>query len=264
MSDGNDFELGRIAELLGSSTAELGALYEIPAADLRVLRLQIMDSLAGSERERFARVAKLARLVPANIAAVITEAVVPPRLAAVIVDALDADRAAAIARAMSVRYLAAVALVLEPPRVQAIVALLEPETVVEISLSLVERQQWEVAGRFATVLEPRALTATVATLSGVELVRLAVHLDPPSRLPDIIAMVPDSCLDDLCVAVPTAGLWEYLDNLIDRIDPITAHRIAARFALAHSEVRGAYAEAARAGSRGAAQLLRTGDPGSVA
>ncbi|WP_043770156.1 hypothetical protein [Algiphilus aromaticivorans] len=180
-------EVGKLARLLDSPEAELTALGATGSEELRRLRRTIERQVFDNRHERFRRLARLARFLPARTVARIAMEGLGPLLAARVVARMDPYRVRGIARHITPSFVADIAPIIDPESVRVIVPHLRTELVRDAALLLVERADFVTMGRFADALSPQALRAVVGAIDDdATLLRTAFYLENREQLARIV------------------------------------------------------------------------------
>jgi hypothetical protein len=248
----SDAEIRKLAHQLGVASSRLGFLDAVPAADLRALRGQIGEALFQADKHQFSKVVAVSKVVPAALAAKVTEHALSPLIAARTAELLDPPRAVDMVKRLSDHYLADVSAAMDPSRSPEVLSQIPPDRVAAVGAELARRGEWVVMGGFVSVVSPAALRAAIAELNGEQLLRIGFVLDDMSRLDDIAAMLTDQQLDELLEAAARQVLWRELDELLANLDGVRPQRLAARFARADPDIVAAVDVAAADGALSAA------------
>lgn len=240
-------ELEKLGHQLGVPAERLAFLAEVPAADLRALRAQVGEALFEADKPHFTKIAALSRAVPAAVAARIAQLALPPLLAARTAELLEPQRAAELIARLPDDYLADVSAAMDPGRSAEVVRATPPERVATVGAELARRGEWVVMGAFVSYVSAAALRATVARLTGEQLLRIGYVLDDTDRLADIGDMLTDDQRRQLVAAACDAGLWRELDDLVGTLSTEQTDRLAAVLAAAPTEQRVRVDEAAARG-----------------
>ena len=230
-------ELRKLAHQLGVEPGRLDFLERVPVDDLRTLRAQIGDYLFETDKHHFTKVAAISRLVPAAIAAKVTEFALTPLIAARTAELLEPHRAAEMVGRLSDGYLADVSAAMDPSRAPEVISRIPPEHVSKVGAELARRGEWVVMGAFVSVVSDPALEAAVADLDGEQLLRVGYVLDDLDRMDDIIAVLSDDQLDGMLTAAVEHELWAELDGVLTSLSGTQATRIAGRYAAASAQTR---------------------------
>jgi hypothetical protein len=249
-------EIQKLAHQLGVPPARLEFLAAVDADELRTLRRQIGDVLFNVDKHHFSKVVAVSKIIPAALAAKITERALSPLIAARTAELLEPARAADMVARLSDGYLADVSAAMDPARAPEVIAQIPAKQVAIVGTELARRGEWVVMGGFVSLVSHEALRAAVRCLTGDQLLRVGFVLDDLARLDDIAQMLTDDQVDDLLAAAVEHDLWPELDELLAHLDSAQSQRLAARYAAAGPAVaaaadEGALSEASRArlGSR---------------
>lgn len=223
----NDAEILRLAHQLGVVPSRLEFLSGVAPDDLRALRRQLGATLFATDRHRFARLVAAARLLPPALAARACEAAVPPLLAARTAELLEPDRAVEMVRRLPIGYVADVSTALDPARAASVVARMPAETVAAVGAELAQRREWVVMGQFVAYVSPGALRATVARLTGAQLLSVCHLLEDRGRVGEIVAVMRDDQLDALLTAA-AAGRSAELAFVLAWLPAEQRRRVTAR------------------------------------
>jgi hypothetical protein len=240
-------ERRKLAHALGVGVEQLAMLESVPADDIQVLRQQVAEALFEADRHHFARIAALAKALPAAIAAKLTEAAFPPLLAARTAELLEPGHAVEMVVRLSDGYSADVAAVMDASRAAAIVAAIPPDKVSRVARELAGRKEWVVMGGFVAHVGNAALNAAVAVLDGEQLLRISFVLDDLTRMDPIGEMLTDRQLDEVLAGAARHGLWRELGDLVDNLAPERVARLADRFTELDQQLRAQFDDAAAAG-----------------
>jgi hypothetical protein len=224
-----DAEILKLAHQLGVPRAQLAFLTRVDAAELRTLRAQIGDALFEADKHHFSKVVAVSKIVPAALAAKLTEYTLSPLIAARTAELLEPARAVDMVRRLSDRYLADVSAAMDPTRSPEVISQIPPDRVAAVGAELARREEWVVMGGFVSVVSPEALRAAVDVLNGEQLLRIGFVLDDLSRLEDIVAMLRDDQLDGILTAAAERDLWRELDELLSGLDAARTQRLALRY-----------------------------------
>lgn len=184
-------EIEKIARLLRTEPERLHYLQEVGAPGLRELREQLTERMFSAGRGTFAKLAAASRIVPASVAATISERAFGPLITARMSTAVEPPAAIAVAKRLSAGFLADVAVEMDPRRAAAVIGGLPAELIANASAELAARGEWVTMGRFVGHLSEEALAATTALLSDEELLRVALVTEEPRRLPAIFDSLDD-------------------------------------------------------------------------
>ncbi len=252
-------QIGRIARLLRLDPSEVQGLEGVPDEDLRILHDQISKKLFGDAQHQFARVAALSKTIPGPLAGKLAEKFLPPVMAARTSEMLDPAKARDLIGRVSVRYLAEIALALDPVRSKPVVQQLPPEPIGRVAKELFGRQEYATMAEFVgtvtvdalfaafevatpydllavvpllewndnldTVvadLPHRKVTEIATSLDPVELADLAMALDP-SRMGPIVAAVPAETVAEMARALYARGEYAGMARFVGVVTPEMLH-----------------------------------------
>lgn len=221
-------ERRKLAHLLDVDPGRLAMLAALAPADVRELRIQLGEALFQADRHHFARIATLARTVPGAVLAKLTEAALSPLIAARTAELLEPSRAADLVGRLTPRYLADVAAAMDPARAAAVVAAMPPQIVAGVGTELARRGEWVVMGGFVAHVSEPALRASVAELTGEQLLRISFVLEDLGRLDAIAGMLSDTQVDGMLTGAAGGGLWRELDELVANLSAEGIRRLAGR------------------------------------
>ena len=201
-------ETHKIARLLGLDTpGQLAFLHPLPADELRRFREQTVAALFDGAPDMLERIAAATKLVPAAVAAVISQKALGPRLAAAVAGRLDGARAAAIIEKLPVPFTAASCGHLDPRRIPEIVDRLDEDLVVQIAVRLAEDGDFLTMGRFTGHLRDGALRRIIGQISDEAVLRTGYFIDQPDRIDPVLGLLGAARLESLIRSASDEGLW---------------------------------------------------------
>lgn len=230
-----ELQLRRIARVLGVESTDLDYLHEVPPDQLKALHDQVARAVFAGAEKRVARVAGLSRRIPGPLAGRLAEAFLPPLVAARVAEQLEPERARDLVNRVSVRYLADLAVALDPVRSRPVVRAIPPERVGEVAAELFARGEHALLAEFVTSVERPALEAALAVASPHDLLAVLPLLEwtddvehvvehlPAARVRGIAAALTPSELADLVVVVGP----ERCEPLLEAVDDDTIVATAA-------------------------------------
>ncbi|MGW0389545.1 hypothetical protein ACWDYJ_01355 [Streptomyces sp. NPDC003042] len=201
-------EVEKTARLLGEEPRTLGFLRGLPSEDVRRFREQVSAALFDGAPEMLDRIAAATKLVPAGVAAAISQKALGPRLAAAVAGRLEAGRAADIIAKLPVAFTAEACAHLDPRKIAAIVDRLDEGLVVRIAVALAERRDHLTMGRFVGHLRDQVLGRILEQVGDTDVLRAGFYVDLPERLPRILELMGDDRLQAVVRAAADDGLWE--------------------------------------------------------
>ena len=252
---GTRAEIVKLARLLADDPARFAYLADLPAADVRAVRIAATDVLFDANADVFARIAAASKLVPAAITAAIAERAFGPLLCARVAAALEPDRAVDLAARVSVDFLADVAAEIDPRRIAPILTALPVARMRSVAAVLIRRGDYVTMGRFIGELPAPALRALVAELSPEDMLHTAVFSDDDTRFPEIFAMIPDRAIPEVVRIAATAEAPFATDifTALTHLDPTGRARLAAEVDKLSEEDRAVIA--ARAAAAGLTDVV---------
>ncbi|MFE9406067.1 hypothetical protein ACFYNY_30665 [Streptomyces sp. NPDC006530] len=202
----NRAEIDKLAALLDERPERLAFLAELPTDDLRTLREQAVAALFDHMPDMLDRIARATKLVPAGVAAAISQKALGPRLAAAVAGRLEPARAADIIDKLPVAFTAASCAHLDPRRIEGIVDRLDENLLIRISVALAERGDHLTMGRFVGHLRDSALTRILPQVDDAVVLRTGFAVDQPQRLGAILELMGEDRLARV-IASAADGLW---------------------------------------------------------
>ncbi|MFE0107461.1 hypothetical protein [Streptomyces sp. NPDC059009] len=203
----------KIARLLDVDPERLAFLGELPVEDVRRFREQTVAALFDRAPEMLDRIASATKLVPAGVAAAISQKALGPRLAAAVAGRLDPGRAADIIEKLPVSFTAESCGHLDPRRIGKIVDRLDENLVVRVSVALAERGDYLTMGRFVGYLRDSALKRILPQVGDEAVLKTGFAIDVPERLGQIIELMGEERLATVIAAAGDGagpagpGLW---------------------------------------------------------
>ncbi|MGW7075675.1 hypothetical protein [Streptomyces sp. NPDC054866] len=201
----------KIARLLDVEPDQLAFLAALPVEDVRRFREQCVAALFDRTPEMLDRIASATKLVPAGVAAAISQKALGPRLAAGVAGRLEPARAADIIEKLPVSFTAESCGHLDPRRIKGIVERLDEGLVVRIAVALAERGDYLTMGRFVGYLPDSALRRILPQVDDAAVLRTGFAIDLPERLGQIIDLMgPERLASVIASASGSAsgeGLW---------------------------------------------------------
>ncbi|HWN36496.1 MAG TPA: hypothetical protein VNP03_27345 [Pseudonocardia sp.] len=217
-------QLVMLAETLGVPAERIRHLERLGADHLRGLRERISDQLFDEQAAIFARMSRLAPLVPNGLVAKVSQAIVPPLVAGRAAGALGVDhpgRAKGVLADLSPRYMADCAPFLDQRTVAVLAPNIPPELLIPAANELMRRKAYVTASWFLDYATPEALLDLEAGIPDkAGLLHTTSLVQSAERLNQIIRLLPT---DRVAVIVRTAiGSPELLTaglSLLARLDP---------------------------------------------
>jgi len=229
MTDSLDLraETLRLARVLGVEPMELDFLQGAKVADLRKLRIAVMDHMLERNREQFERTVALADRIPVALAAKLAQHSLGPVLGARAAALLSPSKTAELARRLPARFLAEVAIHVDLRKVGPMINGISSRTLRAAGAELRAREEWTVLGAVVAHLEPRVLSQVLGDFDGEALLRAGFMVEERQSLGRVVAILPDHRLDEMIAAADEHGLWDEALALAQHVDEEQANRLLA-------------------------------------
>ncbi|WP_269858534.1 hypothetical protein [Streptomyces sp. RPT161] len=222
----NRAETRKIARLLDVDVDQLVFLRGLSADDVRRFREQVVTALFDGAPEMLDRIARATKLVPAAVAATISQTALGPRLAAGVAGRLEPHRAAEIIDRLPVSFTAESCAHLDPRRIAGIVQRLDEDLLVRIAVALAERGDDVTMGRFVGHLPDTALRRILGLVDASVVLRVGFLIDQPQRVDSVIELMGTERLAAVIQAAGD-GLWPEALAVAGMAGPRWRHAIAA-------------------------------------
>lgn len=223
-----------LAESLDVDPERLAHLDRLGPDRLRLLKERVSDKLFDEHAPVFARVSRLAPLVPAIVAAKLAVKVVDPIVggrAAGSIGVDHPDKARGVLSHLPPAYMADCAAYLDPRAITVLAPLLDPGPLVPAANELLRRKAYITAARFVDFATEEMIHAFEAGITDNEgLLHTASLAASTERLTEIIGQLPDERVDQIVLASTSspeatlAGL-----SLLGRLDPGLSGRLGDTF-----------------------------------
>ncbi|MBW5422914.1 hypothetical protein GKQ77_15290 [Streptomyces sp. BG9H] len=197
----------KTARLLDIEPDTLAFLQALPVEDVRRFRALCVAALHDRAPDMLDRIASATKLVPAGVAAAISQKALGPRLAAAVAGRLEPARAADIIEKLPVSFIAESCGHLDPRRIQGTVDRLDENLVVRIAVTLAERGDHLTMGRFVGHLPDSALRRILPQVDDAAVLRTGFAIEEPERLGQIIELMGPDRLASVIGSASEAGLW---------------------------------------------------------
>lgn len=216
-------QIGRIARLLHLDPKDIVGLDDLPAADLRILHDQISRTLFAEAQQRFARIAGLSKTIPGPVAGVLAEKFLPPVMAARVSEMLDPAKARDLIGRVSIKYLAEIALALDPVKSRPVVQKLPPEPIGKVAKELFGRKEYATMAEFVGTVTVDALFAAFEVATPHDLLAVVPLLEWNDNLDTVVADLPHRKVTEIATSLTPAELAD-LALALDpsRMGPIVA------------------------------------------
>jgi hypothetical protein len=234
-------QLSLLAALLQTDTASLASLERLGADDLKSLRGAMSDALFDEQAEAFARVGRLAPLVPNALVVTVAQRAVPPEVAGRVGGAVGlahGDRAIGVLSGLKPAYLADAAPYVDPRVIPHFAPRLPAKLLIPAAKELLRRRDYLTASRFVEFATDELIVAFERAIDDDEgIILTGVLVSDTHVMNDIMrAAGPDRSVRMARAAA--AGKPEVLAallSLLNRIDPELA-RPAVTELLGHPDV----------------------------
>jgi hypothetical protein len=217
-------QLAMLAETLGVPPERIRHLERLGADNLRGLRERISDQLFDEQSATFARMSKLAPLVPNGLVAKVSQAIVPPLVAGRAAGALGVDhpgRAKGVLADLSPQYMADCAPYLDQRTVAVLAPTIPPALLIPAANELMRRKAYVTASWFLDYATPETLLDLEAGIHDkAGLLHTTSLVQSTERLNQIVRLLPTgqvAVIVRTAITSPellTAGL-----SLLARLDP---------------------------------------------
>lgn len=226
----NHLEL--LAQTLGVEPSTIEGLARLGADNLATLRAHLSAAMFDADTQVFARIGKLAPLVPNALAAKVAVTAVPPEVAARAAGALaldNQDRITAVFDALPTEYLAAAAPYLDPRVIAPLAPELSGKSLLRVARALVASREFAICGQYLAHATPDQLSVLVAGISD-DVALLCVSSTVPSpRLNEVVQQIPRDRAESIIRATTQGDDDAVLAGLsvLARLDPARRRRLAA-------------------------------------
>ena len=184
-------EIAKLARVLGVDPSELAFLEQIPDREIRSLREAAYDAVQATDRPLLRRLARLVRLLPTRVAAILAKYRFGPMVTALVASELSARRSARITRKIPTAFLADVCQHFDPRRAKDLFRLQPIELVLAVAAELIRREEFLVIGSFVDVFPDEVIAAVEeATKDEEALLRGALYVNSKNRLDHLVRLMP--------------------------------------------------------------------------
>jgi hypothetical protein len=195
-------ELDKLGATLALEPGTLEFLDDIPAEQLRGLRVAVYELMFSYDRIVFQRLAAIAGRLPAGVVARLSERAFGPALTARIAAEMPSRRALAIGVRMPTSFWADIAVHLDPRRTRDLIRQLPVELVVDLALELVRREEFMTMSRFVDFLADDTIQAVVdAVEDEADLLRVAFYMGSKNRVDNLFHRLPPERIQALILEV---------------------------------------------------------------
>jgi hypothetical protein len=194
-------ELVKLGRMLELEPRALGFLGEVPAEQLRELRIAVHERVFQQDRVAFERLAAVATRLPTRLSLMLADRT-GPVLAARVTAEMPAKRAAHVAARVSTGFAADVCLHLDPRRGRDLIRLLPVERIVDVARELVARGDFVTMSRFVDYLPDETIRAVEEAIEDeAALLRVAFYIGSKNRLDHLFRTIPRERLEAMMLRV---------------------------------------------------------------
>ncbi|HEY5195792.1 MAG TPA: hypothetical protein VIJ51_02060 [Solirubrobacteraceae bacterium] len=219
-------EVLKLARLLGTSTDRLAYLERLSPEEIREVRERASDVLFDVDGHRFRLIALASKLPPAAVTAVIAEHAFGPLLCARITALLEVKRAVDLAERLPRKFVAALAINLDPRRAKDIVAAIPPYLIAEVAAELTRDREYVAMGRFVGYLTDDAIKAAFRVIDDASLLRISYFVEVDEHLDHVVGLLEETRIRGAIRAATAEDLWPQALDLLSRVSPQRAGRLA--------------------------------------
>lgn len=221
-------EIGKLAALLNVSPESLAPLGEASSADeLQRLRRRINKTLFDEKRDRFIRLERVTRMLPAGYLARLAMDSFGPLLSARVVAEMNPLRARNIARHVTPAFVADVAPLIDPEKVEQLIPRLPLDLVKETALLLVERKDYVTMGRFGDALSAQQLRAVIGAIDDdTALLQTAFFIERREQLGRIVHNIDNARIARIMRRGTEANMLPQALFIIDHVTDELKGRLA--------------------------------------
>ncbi|MGX9675438.1 hypothetical protein [Mycobacterium sp. HM-7] len=233
-------QLSLLAALLQTDAANLSSLERLGADDLKALRNAMSDALFDEQAEVFARVGKLAPLVPNALVVNVAQRAVPPEVAGRVGGAVGlahGDRAIGVLSGLKPVYLADAAPYVDPRVIPHFAPRLPAKLLIPAAKELLRRRDYLTASRFVEYATDELIVAFERAIDDDEGIILTGVLVSDTKVMNDIMRAAGTDRSLRMARAAITGKPEVLAallSLLNRIDPELA-RPAVTALLGHSD-----------------------------
>ncbi|HZZ49327.1 MAG TPA: hypothetical protein VFE65_20775 [Pseudonocardia sp.] len=200
-------QLVMLAGTMDVEPERLDSLDRLEVSQLRALRERVSDVLFDEHTQTFARVSRLAPLVPNALVAKLSQALVPPLVAGRAAGALGVahpERAAGVLSHLSTEYMADCAPYLDPRTIGILAPVIPVRLLVGAANELMAREDYVTAARFLDYAEPELIREFERGIpDDVGLLMTATLTDSTRRLKQVIDLLPRERVERIVLAAAT-------------------------------------------------------------
>lgn len=187
-------KLGRVLRV---EPEQLAYLDTVDPKAIRALRERVSDQLFEGDRALFQRIVASNRLIPAGLAAIISEKALGPLLCARVSGLMPVDRAIEIANKLPTAFLARTCLLVDPHRARDLIRGFPVRRVTEIAKLLAGSGEHVAMARFVDSMSKEAIHACMDILGDEQLLSIGFFVEEKSRLNEIVGWLDEERLRSL-------------------------------------------------------------------
>lgn len=187
-------EREKLARVLELNAEELHVLDPLDIEQLRQLRATIESHLHARGSQRFAGLAKAAKLMPVGLTGKIAEKSLGPRLAAKVTGLLAPELAVKLATHLAAEFLAEICRHLDPGRAGEVLRAIPSNVVREVAVELLRDEDFITMARIVEALRDDQVVAVADALDAKALLWIGFYVESRQRLGQLMAMLQDDAV----------------------------------------------------------------------
>jgi hypothetical protein len=212
-------QIAQLADLLETDAASLASLEHLGADGVKALRSRISDALFDSMATAFARVSKLAPLIPNAVVVAVAQKAVPAEIAGRVGGALGLaheDRVVGVLSGMEPTYLAGAAPYVDPRVIPQFAPKLPARVLIPAAQELLRRRDYLTASRFVEYATQQHIIEFERAIDDDEgLIRTAALVWRTGVLNDILHVAGSARLVAMAAAARAgAGAPEFVTAMV--------------------------------------------------
>jgi hypothetical protein len=195
-------ELDKLGGTLDLEPETLAFMGDVPAEQLRALRVAVYELLFTQDRVVYRRLARIAARLPARLSAWLSERVLGPAVTARVAAELTSARTLGAAMHTSPTFLADVCMHLDPRRTRDFIRQLPADRVVDAARELVGRGDFMTMSRFVDFFSDETIRAVEEAIEDEgALLRVAFYMGSKNRVDHLFGLLPRERLEKLILRV---------------------------------------------------------------
>jgi hypothetical protein len=218
-------EVVRLGRLLELEPPVLAALEQLPAADLRRLRAQVVDARFDADEHDYERLTRAVGLLPGALVATIAQKAFGPMLCAHVAGRLQPKQAVDLAARLPTAFLAELCTELDPRRAGPIVSGIPTARIVAIAAHLLATGEHVTAAGFVEHLDDATLDAVIAASADGDLLRIAFVIEDVDALDGLVARIGEDRLRGILRVALHDDLWTEGLALLDALSDAGRTRV---------------------------------------